>query len=160
MELGLPLSEKRGTPQLAVLLGSISLSSAIKITTWVWMVQHQPSHCVLCSSSHTCMLSSAPLPACGVASSRAPSASTQVGEIQAILDGLLLGQGDQARKVGKTTVGKKRAQKASTGWEKQQKFWPKFRQLVPNLGQLEVEKMTLRVHGALTLRGLTSFPLP
>lgn len=79
MELGLPLP---GKPERAFTASCLSgvrlLSSAIKITTWVRMALHRASHCVLCSSSRTCTPSSAPPPACDAASSRAPSASTQV----------------------------------------------------------------------------------
>nr|XP_020740691.1 nicastrin isoform X2 [Odocoileus virginianus texanus] len=55
----------------------MSLSSATEITTWVRTARRRPSHCVPCSSSHTCTPSSAPSPACDAASSRAHSASTQ-----------------------------------------------------------------------------------
>lgn len=80
------------------------------------MVQHQPFHCVPCSSSHTCMLSSALSPACDAALSRAPLASTQVGQVQDML-GVLGGDkgGDKGpRNVGRP-VGKEWAQAENTG---------------------------------------------
>lgn len=58
------------------------LSSAIKTTTWVRTALLRASRCAPCSSSRTCTPSSAPPPACGAATSRAPSASTQVGRCE------------------------------------------------------------------------------
>ena len=62
-------------------LGPSSPRSATEITTWVRTARRRPSRCAPCSSSHTCTPSSAPSPACGAASSRAHSASTQVGHV-------------------------------------------------------------------------------
>lgn len=83
MELGLPLPGKRERASTASCLSGVHLlSSATKITTWVRTALPRASRCARCSSSHTCMPSSAPPPACGAASSRAPSASTQVGRAE------------------------------------------------------------------------------